>query len=167
MTAQTRGDPADKIAIREVLEKYCRGIDRRDFELVRSCYHEEAFDEHGTLFRGSRDAFVNFIGPYLDQFSATTHHLTNALIDVSGDTAESESYILANHVTKGWAPQNIIASGRYLDKFDRRDGRWRIIHRTGLADWSTVSGGFEGWQEDLIGVPGPADASFRLLNMFG
>jgi hypothetical protein len=161
---RTNGDIAEKFLLRELLEKYCRGIDRRDLELVRACFHEDAIDDHGSLFRGSRDDYIAFIPTYIDQFSITTHHITNALFDVDGDRAEGESYVLANHVTRGWAPQNIVASGRYVDRFERRDGVWRIIHRTGVADWSTIAGGFdpEGW----IGTADRSDPSYSLLKMF-
>ena len=35
-------------AILSVLKRYCRGIDRLDEELVRSCYHEDSTDDHGV-----------------------------------------------------------------------------------------------------------------------
>lgn len=162
--ARLRGQSEDKHALRELVEAYCRGIDRRDLELVRSCFHEDAIDDHGTLFRGGRDDYVALIAGYLEQFSMTTHHVTNALFDIDGDDAEGESYVLAHHITKGWAPQNIVASGRYLDRFERRDGVWRISHRTGIGDWSSLAKGFdpEGWN----GRVDASDASYSLLEMF-
>ena len=39
----------DKQAIREVVLRYCRGIDRLDREMVRDCYWPEAIDEHGSF----------------------------------------------------------------------------------------------------------------------
>ena len=47
----------DKQEIYEVLCRYCRGIDRLDEPLVRSCYHPDAVDNHG-LYNGSVDHFV-------------------------------------------------------------------------------------------------------------
>ena len=40
-----------KQEISELLHRYCRGIDRFDRDLVRSCYHDDADDDHG-IFRG-------------------------------------------------------------------------------------------------------------------
>src|SRR5262245_17777267 len=39
----------DKQAIQEVLARYCRGVDRADLELLRSVYHPDAIDNHGTF----------------------------------------------------------------------------------------------------------------------
>src|SRR5208283_1897601 len=47
----------DKQQIYEVALRYCRGLDRMDFELVRSCYHPDGIDHH-TGFSGLRDEWV-------------------------------------------------------------------------------------------------------------
>src|SRR5439155_201455 len=39
---------ADKQEIHDVIMRYCRAIDRRDRELLRSCFHPDAIDEHDT-----------------------------------------------------------------------------------------------------------------------
>ena len=45
----------DRIELRDLVMRYCRGIDRRDFALVRACYHDNAIDDHGSMFCGSAD----------------------------------------------------------------------------------------------------------------
>ena len=47
----------DEAAIRRVHLDYCRGVDRRDWELVRSCYHRDAVDHHGP-YSGGIDGFI-------------------------------------------------------------------------------------------------------------
>ena len=37
----------DEDAIRKVHLRYCRAIDRRDFELLRACSHPDGIDDHG------------------------------------------------------------------------------------------------------------------------
>ncbi len=50
----------DKQEIEEVVLRYCRGIDRRDFDLVRACYHPDARDHHGS-FDGTVEEFVAWV----------------------------------------------------------------------------------------------------------
>jgi hypothetical protein len=48
----------DRQEIADVVARYCRGIDRRDFDLVRACYHPDGADRH-TGFSGGIDARVS------------------------------------------------------------------------------------------------------------
>jgi hypothetical protein len=43
----------DEAAIRRVHLDYCRGVDRRDWELVRRYYHLDAVDHHGPYSGGA------------------------------------------------------------------------------------------------------------------
>ncbi len=127
---------ADKLELYELVVSYCRATDRRDVDLMRELYHSDAIDDHGALFYGSGEEFIAFLPGPITAFAITTHHITNALFKVDGDRAEGESYLLASHITKETPPRNLTVSGRYLDKFERRDGRWRFSHRVAMMDWS-------------------------------
>ena len=74
----------DRLAIADVVLRYCRGIDRLDLELVRSCYHADATDEHGT-FTGTRDEYVEWVAGVLTRFTGTMHVVANQLIDPTCD----------------------------------------------------------------------------------
>ncbi|MBR8103528.1 nuclear transport factor 2 family protein, partial [Burkholderia multivorans] len=47
----------DKDQIRGVMLRYARGVDRRDWECVRSAFFEDCHDDHAD-FKGTRDAFI-------------------------------------------------------------------------------------------------------------
>ena len=49
----------DKDAIRELVNIYCRAADRHDNDLMRSLYHEDAFDDHGSFFKGKAMEFID------------------------------------------------------------------------------------------------------------
>jgi SnoaL-like domain len=120
----------DRIALTDLVMRYCRGIDRRDFALVRSLYHDDAIDDHGTMFRGGPDAFVAWLPTVLAAWESTVHAISNSLIVVNGDEAEGEHYVMAFHRTHPPERQEYTVFGRYLDRYQRRAGTWKFIHRT-------------------------------------
>lgn len=126
----------DEALIRNVHLRYCRGVDRLDWELVRSCYHPDATDEHGS-YSGGIDGFIDWIAAGLPRFESTTHFTGNQLVEVTGDTAWAEHYALVTHrrAATGEAPAaDLIVNVRYIDRMERRDGEWRIAKRVVIAD---------------------------------
>jgi hypothetical protein len=62
---------------------------------------------------------------------ATSHQISNVLIDVAGQTGMSESYVTACVRAGG---NDIVARGRYVDAWTNRNGVWRIDERRYRAD---------------------------------
>jgi ketosteroid isomerase-like protein len=125
------------IEIQQVLYRYCRGVDRGDVELLKSVYHPDAIDCHGPFWEGSGIEFAERIIKEMDKRSACgQHHITNILIEREGDIARVESYFLS--LNPEFKPAGSVApvTGRYLDRFERRDGIWKIAHRQVVLDWS-------------------------------
>lgn len=133
----------DAASIERVLRLYCRSIDRLDMELLRDCYWPEATDRHGA-FIGTRDEFVTWVEPHLRRHTMTMHHLGNVLIDLDDDRAVAESYGVAYHSGEpaGDIRGNYTAGFRYVDRFERRDGEWRIAERITCIEW------VQPWQAD-------------------
>lgn len=127
----------DKAAIREVLWRYCRGVDRRDVELLSSCYHPDAYDDHmGNVYTGETvgQGLVDWMD---DVMVKTTHNITTNNIEVDGDVAGSESYTTSMHIMKGDdGPRTLLSVARYVDRFERRAGHWRIASRLVVAEFS-------------------------------
>ena len=145
--------------IHEVLTRYCRGIDRCDIDLLRSVYWEDGFDDHGT-FAGNAQEFAEYVIPAIQaSFEVTMHAITNVHMDIAGDVACTECYVIAYHKFRGdrdkaelifgsryveqfdWSetgllPQQFFFGGRYIDRFERRGGEWRIFKRTVVMDWN-------------------------------
>lgn len=124
--------------IRDVLARYTRGIDRFDLGLVRSCYHPDAHDDHGA-YRGDLDGFLTWVVEALSFFESTMHFIGNQIIDVDGDQARTESYCIAFHrrgADNGEPAYDLITALRYVDRVERRAGRWRIADRVCAFDWT-------------------------------
>ncbi|MDO8364184.1 MAG: nuclear transport factor 2 family protein [Actinomycetota bacterium] len=137
----------DQQEIRDVVYRYCRGIDRCDYDLVRSCYHPDATDDHGD-FRGGVEEFIAYVQRGLPRFERTMHFIGNSLIEVEGDRARAESYLVAYHRLRpsSTKSQRDFSVGlRYVDDFERRDGEWRIAARVCAFEWARI---------DPVAVPG-------------
>ncbi|WP_137723060.1 nuclear transport factor 2 family protein [Prescottella subtropica] len=144
MTAETRAlaELLDKQAIHEVVLRYCRGIDRLDFDLVRSTYHPDAVDHH-TGFDGGIDDFIAWVEPKLRAIGGTMHHIGNHLIEVHGDVAISEAYSTSAHWGggDGIGMINFTSGCRYVDRMERRDGTWKIAERWAVREWTRSDAG--------------------------
>jgi hypothetical protein len=137
----------DENDIREKLYRYCRGADRFDAGLISSVYWPDAWDEHGPAgtLRGVECADV-LIGRMRATYKLQQHHLTNILIDLRGDTAYVESYLLSFLVIeRNGRDVTRSLGGRYVDRFERRKGEWRIAHRVMVHDWSRLDDVVEDW----------------------
>jgi hypothetical protein len=133
-------DLLDRAAIREVLARYCRAADRCDEELLRSCYHPDALDQHGR-FSGSAGDFATWVIQVQRTSSITTQHaVSNVVIELAGATAWVESAFMATHIRPAGdgfdEPFVDTFWGRYVDRFEQRDGVWAITSRQVVHDWS-------------------------------
>jgi hypothetical protein len=130
----------DQEEIKRVHLRYCRGIDRMDWDLVRSCYHPDATDDHGE-YVGDVEGFIAYGKANLPKFTSTNHCVCNQLVEVRGDVAFAEHYAIAYHripAREGEPEKDWVANTRYVDRFERRNGEWRIAHRRTLVDSDRV-----------------------------
>lgn len=124
----------DTFALQQLVLSYCHGIDRRDLQLVRSLYHDDAIDDHGAMFQGGPDEYVAWLPSVLSTWSTTAHIVHNTLFLIDGDHADGEIALTAYHCTADGSHE-IVAHGRYLDQYRKRDGVWRFYRRSLALDW--------------------------------
>ena len=117
-----------KQAITEQLHAYCRGMDRIDLDLTRSVFTEDSVADYGAMFSGSGYGFADFIGEVHPPMQTHCHHLSNVTVAVDGDRAGSEAYVIVRLRT-GDGGTDLVSHGRYVDRWRREDGTWRIHHR--------------------------------------
>jgi hypothetical protein len=123
--------------ITDTLLRFIRGIDRQDWALARSTYHDDAIDEHG-FFTGPPDDFLALVKRLHAHQEHSMHVMSNMLIEFEArDRARVETYCLvfqrfgpgAPDVPDGAAGLRKMAMARYLDRFEQRRGQWRVAHR--------------------------------------
>lgn len=155
------------VEIKQVLATYCRGVDRHDRSLIKSVYHPDALDHH-TIFDGLGTDFADFI---VDRYEASgefgQHNLTTIYIELHGDVANVESYFIVFHNRPVNGQKALLSTGgRYLDRFEKRDGAWRIADRLVMLEWSRRNLPGEPWERAaaFISVGGEnEDPSYELF----
>lgn len=160
---------ADKAECAEVVARLARAIDRCDAEALRDCFHPDATDDHGA-FKGTAAEFADWVMPVLKTMKRTQHIIGQSLVEIAGENAAAESYFLAHHhIDTPDGEILMIAAGRYLDRFERREGLWKISHRRAVYDWNSTVPSTDGWDRDdpdnpsEYGVRGTQDASYNHL----
>lgn len=132
---------ADREAIREVVNRYAHGLDRLDRDWMRSAYWPDAIDDHG-VFVGNAWEFVDRCMASHARWRATLHCTFNHQIDVDpgGTTARGETYNVSYLFrANGTAVETWY--GRYLDRYEKREGEWRIAHRVCVHEGTALSDG--------------------------
>jgi hypothetical protein len=128
----------DKQAITEALYRYCRSMDRMDKDLLRTVFFPEATIQYmPDLIHRSTEEFMDWVWGHHEQFLIHSHQVTCTQIELNGDKAASEAYgqskVVAARLPNGRL-KLISTMGRYLDRWERRNGQWKIAHRLYCAD---------------------------------
>lgn len=130
----------DEFELRKLVHSYCRAVDRGDLTKVRSLYHADAEDDHGGFSSGSADDFLSELAAARPYIRSMQHHVTTVNFAISGTAAEGEVYTVATHTFgAGDHDVDVIVGGRYLDKYEKRDGRWKFVVRKIVTDWARVN----------------------------
>lgn len=152
---------ADELLADELLAKqdfhelsaaYCRAIDRCDADLLASIWHPDATVAYG-LFDGKAMDFVPFIIRHNRTLERTFHTISNEYFRISGDRAAGEIYVVGIATARvDGVLMDALVGGRYLDRYERRAGVWKIAHRTYVMDWNMNMPATAEWEEGMYGA---------------
>jgi hypothetical protein len=122
----------DRAAINEVFARYAIAYDERRFDVLASCFHDDASyevwlgDRRVSKFEG-RQAIVDGIESVIVEQGTEQrrHHIGNIVLDTLGPAAVLAT-AYANVVIIGAAGVAVQASAIYHAELARRDGAWRF-----------------------------------------
>lgn len=126
----------DWLAIQALLMTYAEHLDAGRFTEAAAMFAhatyrlEHADRSHTSVYRGAEQVQEFFAGTrlYPDGTPRTKHVITNVIIDTDGDEASSRCYATVFQQTDV-LPLQPIASGRYIDRFERVGSAWRFADR--------------------------------------
>lgn len=136
-------DPIERLVavahITDRIYQYSRAVDRLDAALLSDVYWPDGTDDHG-VFCGSAPDYVEWVMSYVGSWISTHHDNGNIMVDLHGDTAWVESHWTGYYrLPSDSGYTDLVSCGRYLDRFERRSGVWRIAHRTCVSDWGSTA----------------------------
>lgn len=152
----------DRQDVIDCIQRECRARDRQDVEQIASCWWEEGVDEHGPSVSFAPDYPERANMGHRMNFSMTSHNITNTLVELDGETAYCESYVIGGLF---WLDDKTttIAFGRYIDQLEKRGGEWRLLTRrctiemTANADGNWVhSQAIKGFLKPIWGKDDPS-----------
>lgn len=157
-------DLVSREEIYHLLCDYMHAQDRLDPVLHRSVFHDDATTDYGAYI-GGPDGFVAFAQGILNEHLANHHMIGQAKIDVEGDVAFGEVYFQAHHrILDEGEEKDLFVSGRYVDRYERRAGKWKIAHRSERIDWVRSEPRADGWLKNAPNMPWGARGAADLSN---
>ncbi len=117
----------DKEAIRELVARYCHTIDAGRTEEWVACFTEDGVFDSPILGRWEgRAKLREFTKHYAEWTGDATarHNVSNLLIELDGERARVECYLLMTHATAG--ETHVVVSGTYEHRLAKVDGAWRF-----------------------------------------
>jgi 3-phenylpropionate/cinnamic acid dioxygenase small subunit len=126
----------DERAVRTVMLRYARGVDDRDWEQVRGCFAPDAFIA-GTAHSGPRDEYLERLIAGVERYGATMHTIGNQVVEVDGDSARTETDLIARHFADADGREEVLVLGvRYHDQLRRDGDEWVVTRRDVRRLWT-------------------------------
>ncbi len=126
---------ADRLAVSDVMARYARHVDDRDFDRFRALFDEKVEAEgFGPETLVGPDAWVGFVQTALSGFGRTQHMLGPVLAEIDGDVARAQTDLQAIHVHVPPKTGLFTVWGTYRTEMARTSEGWRIVrHRLDVA----------------------------------
>ena len=131
---------ADRLAITDLIYRYCRAVDRVDIPLGHSIWHDDAMADYGAdFYQGKGRGAIDHICAQHRRTLHHSHQVSNILIELDRDRAGSEAYAIAT--LRAYRDEKLFQMtiwGRYVDRWSRRNGRWGLDHRLAIRDFDEI-----------------------------
>ena len=130
-------DADDRLALRNLVDSYAIGCDKRDIDILRSVFVDGGtntvhwLDRDPTSMTAPDD--LERIPTGLARYDQTFHFVGNHRVQVDGDSASGDTYCIAHHIT---GKDDYVMHIRYEDTYVRTADGWRIGTRDLRLLWT-------------------------------
>ena len=131
---------ADRLQLLDLCTRYAVGVDRKDWELFRSCFTEDAVIDYTATGgpRHRRDDMVVFLSEAMAQFSGTQHFVLNQEVEIEGDTASGRiGFYNPMPLQLEQGKMFYLVGGWYVDDYTRTSEGWKFSARSEELSFDT------------------------------
>jgi hypothetical protein len=149
----------DRIEIEELLVRYSRAIDSKEFDTLETLFTSDAIFDGGSLGCPAGAPQIRaMIEGTLAGLDSTQHLVGKSLIEIDGDEAEVRTYLFSQHIRESTPGpiKHYALGGEYADRVVRTPEGWRIAYRRLDRMWkegdrAVISGRLENQVDQVPG----------------
>jgi hypothetical protein len=137
MTHDKLAQLIDEAALLRTAQLYAQGADRRDKALWAAIFTSDSVIEAPGILLNGREQIVAALDVMARLYVATQHRVHNQIVSIEGDSAQGETYAVADHLSELDGRRTLLTWAiRYQDRWRREDAEWRFARRTLILDWT-------------------------------
>lgn len=138
---------ADTLEIHELLARYARGVDTKDWELWKSVFTADAVVDYSSagIPVGSRDEIAALFAAAFGAIEVAQHIITNIEIEWDGDRARVRA-LFHNPFKITGAAEMSFCGGYYLHDVLRTADGWKSAHLVETNQWFVNQPGTPGFR---------------------
>jgi SnoaL-like domain len=120
---------ADRLAIRDLIERWAVWRDAGDWERFRTVWHDDG-RMMATWFQGSADDFIRVSREGFERGVSILHFLGGTVIDLAADRAIGQTKMtISQRAEVDGVLCDVVCTGRFYDFLERRSGAWGLVLR--------------------------------------
>jgi hypothetical protein len=124
---------SDRLEIQDLLIRYTRAIDTKDYGLLDTCFMPDAHVDY-TASGGSKGPYPEvraWLEKALSPFAAMMHFIGNTTLELSGDRASARTYVVnpMGFPNPDGSLHVFTVYAHYVDELVRTPDGWRIAKR--------------------------------------
>lgn len=130
---------SDRLQIQDLLVRYTRAIDSRDWALLDTCFLPDAQVDYSATggVAGSYPEVRAWLAKALAPFPITVHYITNSQVELDGDRARARTLVLNPmfFANPDGSLHDFTVGATYVDELVWTDDGWRIARRSEEAGY--------------------------------
>jgi 3-phenylpropionate/cinnamic acid dioxygenase small subunit len=136
----TPAELSDRAEIHDVIVRYGWAIDTKDWDLLDTCFTDDAFVDYSSNPGGKKGAYRDVRGwleKVMSAFPVTQHLMANIDVRLDGDRATCRTMVTnpQGAATREGPLHFFYVGGRYDDELVRTTSGWKIASRVETTLW--------------------------------